>query len=38
MNPIPVVVLSEGHEFSLKVLTIPKEDVVKVELSRSVVQ
>jgi len=24
MNPIPVVVLPEDHEFSLKVLSIPK--------------
>ena len=30
MNPIPVVVLPEVHEFSLKVLSIPKEDVIKV--------
>ena len=30
MNPIPVVVLPEVHEFSLKVLSIPEEDVVKV--------
>ena len=30
MNPIPVVVLPEVHEFSLKVLNIPKEDVIKV--------
>ena len=30
MNPIPVVVLPEVHEFSLKVLSIPKEDVIKI--------
>jgi len=30
MNPIPIVVLPEAHEFSLKVLSIPKEDVIKV--------
>lgn len=29
MNPVPVVVLSEVHEFSLKVLSILKEDVIK---------
>jgi len=30
MNPIPVVVLPEVHEFSPKVLSIPEEDPVKV--------
>jgi len=30
MNPIPVVILPEVQEFSLKVLSIPKEDVIKV--------
>ena len=30
MYPIPVVVLPEVHEFSLKVLSIPKEDLIKV--------
>jgi len=30
MNPIPVVVLSEVHKFSLKVLGVPKKQVVKV--------
>jgi hypothetical protein len=30
MNPIPIVVLPEVHEFSLKVLSIPKEEAIKV--------
>jgi hypothetical protein len=30
MNPIVVVILLEVHEFSLKVLSIQKEDVAKV--------
>lgn len=30
MNPIPVVVLPEVGEFSFKVLSIPKEGIVKV--------
>ncbi|MGB5406322.1 MAG: hypothetical protein WBN43_05965 [Thiogranum sp.] len=30
MNPIPVVVLSEVHKFSLKVLGVSKKQVVKV--------
>ena len=30
MNPIVVVILLELYEFSLKVLSIPKEDVIKV--------
>jgi hypothetical protein len=30
MNPTPVVVLPEIHEFSLKILSIPKVDVIKV--------
>ena len=30
MNAIPVVVLPEFHEFPLKVLSIPKDDVIKV--------
>jgi hypothetical protein len=29
MNAIPVVVLPEFHEFPLKVLSIPKDDVIK---------
>jgi len=30
MNPIPVVVLSELHKFLLKILGVPKKQVVKV--------
>jgi len=30
MNPIQVVILPEVHKFSLKVLSIPEEDVIKV--------
>ena len=30
MNPIPVVVLPEFHEFSLKIPSIPKEEAIKV--------
>jgi hypothetical protein len=30
MNPIPVVVLPEFHEFLLKIPSIPKEDAIKV--------
>ena len=30
MNLRPIVVLLEVHEFSLKILSIPKEDMVKV--------
>lgn len=30
MNPIPVAVVPELHEFSLKVLSIPKWDVIEV--------
>jgi len=30
MKQIPVLVLPEAHEFSLNVLSIPEEDMVKV--------
>jgi hypothetical protein len=30
MSPVPIVILPEINEFPLKILSIPKENVVKV--------